>query len=355
MSYNRQVSEGNNIPLRVFSVPALLDVQTLSQFKIRGGLAGQVLTALNPAGDLAWGVGGGGGGGIPEAPQDGTPYGRQDAGWNRVIPENGLIDGGSFLPGASEIIQSRRSAALAPPSALLPGELAFIVAAGNVTKVYVGSSTGNRLLLSTVVTDNPIMTAPYVLLSGGDMTGFLTVLPPVLPDDAASKEYVDNALASLGLYMGVWAPAANNPDISAGGTQNGENYLAVTAGGTPEVVTDTIPGLTGLTVQDGDRIIWAQDLGEWQIIPTGNLDVSIADARYVNVTGDSMSGPLNMGAQRVANIALVPLTAGEATSKQYVDNLVAGGFQGVVTDTSLIGNGLLATPLEVAAIDVGTY
>jgi hypothetical protein len=207
-----------------------------------------------------------------------------------------------------------------------------------------------------VPTDNPIMTGDYLLLSGGQMTGYVQVLPPVLDDDAATKLYVDDAIASLGLYLGSWQPAANNPDITAGGTLNGENYIAETADpAVPEVVTDPVPGLQGLTIRNGDRIIWAAALGEWQVIRAGPLDVATADARYVQQAGDVMSGILNMGGNRINGINLLPITPGEATSKQYVDTLVAGGFQGVTTDASLTGDGQLATPLSVDIIDAGTF
>lgn len=63
--------------------------------------------------------GGGGGGGVPEAPVDGTPYARQDAGW---VAANGKIDrtiGGTLKTGASAV--------------LLPGESFTVVLTYDMT------------------------------------------------------------------------------------------------------------------------------------------------------------------------------------------------------------------------------
>jgi hypothetical protein len=116
--------------------------------------------------------------------------------------------------------------------------------------------------------------------------------------DVANKDYVDTAIAAGAVYRGLWAPAANIPDLigAAAPTINGENYICATANpAIPEVVTAAVPGLQGKTVHDGNRIIWAQDLAIWQMVSTG-LDIATADDRYVNVTGDTMSGDLRIAA-----------------------------------------------------------
>lgn len=63
---------------------------------------------------------------------------------------------------------------------------------------------------------------------------------------------------------------------------------------------------------------------------TGTTDVvaaditALVDAEYVNASGDTMSGDLNMGGNRVTSLAS-PVNAGDAASKSYVDS-VAGGL-----------------------------
>jgi hypothetical protein len=158
-------------------------------------------------------------------------------------------------------LQIDRDYTNATPVALLPGMLHAELS--NFTKVWIGSPTGNRLILSDDVAQPPpvltnylrlsggnmlgfltlnqnaaapmhavplqqmtaaIAAAPYLPLSGGNMTGPLMVVdPPASPTAAASKNYVDSQIA-----------AANYLPLT-GGTLTGPlavnaAYLTLTAG-----------------------------------------------------------------------------------------------------------------------------
>jgi len=56
--------------------------------------------------------------------------------------------------------------------------------------------------------------------------------------------------------------------------------------------------------------------------PNSALSVGDGDARYVNVTGDSMSGTLDMGGNKIISLA-TPTGGSDASNKSYVDAEVA--------------------------------
>jgi hypothetical protein len=87
----------------------------------------------------------------------------------------------------SQTVQILRSS---PPITLLPGALS--VELGVQTKLWVGSGTGNRLLLSSDPVDTSVL--PYLKLTGGTLSGPLTLSgAPTLGLHATTKLYVDNA------------------------------------------------------------------------------------------------------------------------------------------------------------------
>jgi uncharacterized protein YjbI with pentapeptide repeats len=55
---------------------------------------------------------------------------------------------------------------------------------------------------------------------------------------------------------------------------------------------------------------------------TSFFTTSASDARYVNVTGDTMSGALAMGTNKITGVG-TPTASGDAANKSYVDGLVA--------------------------------
>jgi hypothetical protein len=151
---------------------------------------------------------------------------------------------------------------------------------------------------------------PYLPLSGGTMTGGDITLfrDPTQPLHASPRSYVDNAINLAGNYLGTWSVAANSPNISAGGAISNANYVAVTANpATPEVVPVGVPGIAGLTVANGDRIIWASGLGTWQILRNAGVTLAAADARYVALGGSVMTGALTLSGNAASALQAVPL------------------------------------------------
>jgi hypothetical protein len=195
--------------------------------------------------------------------------------------------------------------------------------------------TRNTVQLST-------LDGTYVNASGDTMEGMLVLYAdPTADMDAATKGYVDQAIASYSTFQGNWQVAANIPNITAGGTINAENYLCETANpATPEVAPAGIPGIGGLTISNGDRIIWVTASAVWTLTRSSALTQAEGDAFYVDVAGDTMTGFLTLSAD--------PTAALHAATKEYVD------AHGVITWNNRAGNVTLTTA-DVTAVADSTY
>jgi len=126
----------------------------------------------------------------------------------------------------------------------------------------------------------------FVNVSGDTMTGPLVLSgDPTASAQAANKHYIDNAISLAGNYLGTWAVASNTPSITAGGSVSNANYVAVTVNpGTPETAPGGIPGIAGQTVNNGDRIIWAAGISQWQILRSPSPNVASFNTRTGAVT-----------------------------------------------------------------------
>ena len=154
------------------------------------------------------------------------------------------------------------------------------------------------------------MGTAYLPVAGGQMLGqinmggnLLTGLAlPQNPTDATSKQYVDALIADMRLFVDTWQVAANIPDISNISTITaGDYYIAVTANPTvPETAPSNIPGIGGMTINNGDMVIYSEATAQYELVRGGPLTVAEADALFVNKAGDSMTGGLAI----VANAGL---------------------------------------------------
>lgn len=194
--------------------------------------------------------------------------------------------------------------------------------------------------------------ASRLALAGGQMQGALLLLPPYdLEDEAVSKQYVDDAIAAFSAYMGTWLVASNVPDISAGGTRNSENYIAITADpAAPETAPPGIPGIGGKAIHNGDRIIWSADLHVWQVLREGNLTLQLADARYLQLTGGIMQGPLVLNAD-----ATGPMEPATLRQLETYLPLAGGALTGALTLAADATRPLEAVTLQqLTATGMGT-
>lgn len=200
-----------------------------------------------------------------------------------------------------------------------------------------------------IATNSGATGGAYVALSGSTMTGPLTLYgDPTTDLQAAPRRYVDNAINLAGNYLGTWSVAANSPNISGGGSISNANYVATTSNpAVPETVPVGVPGIAGLTVGNGDRVIWASGLGVWQILRSAGVTLAAADARYVALAGSTMTGALVLNGNASAALNPVPLQQLTSTLGSYAP-IASPTFTGTVTipsGASIAGYAPLAAPV----------
>jgi hypothetical protein len=243
---------------------------------------------------------------VPEAPFDDDAYGRRYNSWAAVL----RLSGGTM-----------RGPLMLAADPLDPMEAA--------TRGYVGTSIAN------LVPEAPADGATYgrqnkdwaaaLPLIGGTLTGPLILAgDPTENSHAATKQYVDNALATGLAYQGTWSVAANDPDLTTIAVQGGFRWLCVTA---DPAISETPPvdidGLTGKSISDGDFILWDAQVRQFALIAAGGLTKADADSLYLSLGGGTITGPLTLPD--------APMFALHAATKGYVDGflpLIGGMLSG---------------------------
>ena len=162
--------------------------------------------------------------------------------------------------------------------------------------------------------------------------------------DAINKDYVDSKIGAVsgiaGLDSGGKVPAAQLPDIAISDTfvvVSQAAMLALTAE-VGDVAVRTDVNKTFILKTAG-----ASTLANWQelLTPTdavtsvdGQTGVVDLSANYVNVTGDTMSGALAMGTNKITGLG-TPTASTDAATKNYVDTVVIApsNLTGVITSS----------------------
>ena len=184
---------------------------------------------------------------------------------------------------------------------------------------------------------------PVVKLSGGSMSGFLSLVgPPEQPRHAVTKEYADG-LANGSLYQGAWSVAANTPNIITAPHSHGFRYLCTTVNpATPETANPALPGIGGQLIFNGSFIIWDAPLNKWDLLApvTGGLTQEAADLRYLRLAGGTTTGKI----VTPATVDADPATT--VTTKGYVDSKVSSGADVTAWQTHA-ANGLWNTRSSV--------
>lgn len=190
-------------------------------------------------------------------------------------------------------------------------------------------------------------TGVFLPLAGGAMTGNINMsgntiqnmaAVPAMPNGAAPAQWVLNQIASVSLYQGTWNADTNVPDLTQLSTHvNAYTWIAITTAVDGVVIGPAIPGLQGMTVFNGDTIIYSTVQGQFMAIHAGGLTLPEADARYVQLAGSQMSGALLLNAN-----ASQPL---QAVTFQQLQAFVPPGAVGEApNDGQLYGrNGLTAS------------
>jgi hypothetical protein len=152
--------------------------------------------------------------------------------------------------------------------------------------------------------------------AGDTMTGPLVIgIQPVSPGEVANKQYVDEAIAASALYQGVWHVASNSPDLtpSVMNPLNGWSWIAQTVDpNTPEIAPPALPGIGGMQIDSGDRVLWDAAAAAYDTVKGSSLSIQEARTLFVEIAGDTMTGPLVLFGD--------PPNPAMAANKNYVDN-----------------------------------
>ena len=215
---------------------------------------------------------GGSGGGIADAPSDGTTYARNTAAWTHLTHSDitdwtvslsiyaplasPVFTGTPSLPtGTTGVTQtlgnsSARLATTAFVAAAVSGSSSGIADAPNDGTLYGRKSLGWAHLAHTDITDWATQLSGYLLLTGGVLTGMLTLAAdPSSNLQAATKQYVDNKAGT----PGPQGPAGPTGPTGASGPQGpigvtGAPGATGPAGPTgPAGADSTVPGPAGPT------------------------------------------------------------------------------------------------------------
>jgi hypothetical protein len=135
----------------------------------------------------------------------------------------------------------------------------------------------------------------HVVISKDTFEVFVpVVLPadPTAPLEAATKQYVDKS----GLYRGTYSPATNVPDLAVVPTVDQYQWMVNLAD--PLVGEATIVDLPGIPLGtlmfEGDFINWSLSDAAYTYVGGGGISRPEADALYVKLAGDTMTGALNL-------------------------------------------------------------
>ncbi len=247
---------------------------------------------------------------------------------------------------------------------------------------YNGAEWVNHTLVAADLSDVTATAAELNILDGATLTvtelNYVDGVTSAIQGQLDNKQAIDAGLTSLSALSGTGiivqtadnvfaartlvAPAAGitisdpagiagNPtfalagDLAALEGLTGTGYVVRTGDGT--ATTRSLVGVDGNTVITNGSGVSSDttiDLAEITQAATGSfvkvtLDdfgrvtgntavvtsdiTALVDATYVNVAGDSMTGTLAMGGNRITGLG-APTGAGDATTKSYVDSAVAG-------------------------------
>jgi hypothetical protein len=136
--------------------------------------------------------------------------------------------------------------------------------------------------------------------AGDSMTGPLYIpILPTSPDEVTNKQYVDEQIAANSLYQGVWHVAQNDPDLTPAVMipLNGWSWIAQTIDpNAPEVAPPGLPGISGLSIDSGDRVLWDAGIAAYAVVKGSSLSIQEARAAFVEIAGDRMTGNLSFTA-----------------------------------------------------------
>ena len=192
--------------------------------------------------------------------------------------------------------------------------------------------------------DKPVSTATQTALdgklnlSGGTMSGAIAMgsnkitglATPTNDADASTKKYVDDQISGLGTLLEFKGTVATESDLPLSGMSKGDVYIVTT---------------------DNSEWVWTSDSATGTIADYEKLGPTIDLSGYLEKSGGTMTGAINMGSNKITNLA-TPTADADAATKKYVDD-TAGGV--IMTATGTIGTSATSAEVSYSGTLINAY
>jgi hypothetical protein len=191
-----------------------------------------------------------------------------------------------------------------------------INASGTITGAVSGDVSGNVTSTGTS-TFNNVTISGTLNMDGATTATIQNLTDPVNPQDAATRNYVENRIADV---IDAAPAALDTLNEIAASLADDANFAGTMTTALAGKVNDTGDTMTGDLTMSGATVTGLP-------LPVNPTEASSKaytdqqDALQVSRSGDSMSGQLAMGLNKIVNLA-APTDPNDATRKSYVDGIL---------------------------------
>lgn len=220
---------------------------------------------------------------------------------------------------------------------------------GNVTGNLTGNVTGNVTASSGSSSFNDVTINGSLNMNSGSAGTVTGLSAPVNGTDAATKTYVDTSISNL--------------IDTAPGTLDTLNELAAALGDDPNFATTVTNSIATKVSKAGDTMSGALAMGTNKITglgaPSASTDaatkgyVDTADAAKLNLSGGTMTGNIVMGSNKVTSTA-TPTTDDDLTRKGYVDSILGSATSAATSAAAAASSATAAAGSASAAATSAT-
>lgn len=219
---------------------------------------------------------------------------------SKIVASTGAATNGQLLIGSTGANPVAAALTAGTGISITNGAGSITVANTGVTSVAIASDSSPAL---TVASGSPVTTTGTIHLAvGSQLVGLQAITGTGIVIKNGASSYSTGAVTGTAGNISV----TNGDGVAANPTVN---LVTVTDSGTGTFLklnTDSFGRVTGTTA-----------------VTTSDI-TTLVDSTYVNTSGDTMTGNLNMGGTNIVTGLAAPTGGTDATNKNYVDAFVTG-------------------------------
>ena len=188
---------------------------------------------------------------------------------------------------------------------------------GNVTGDVTGDLTGNVTATSGTTTLANVSITGSLDMNSGTVGTVTNLSTPQNPADAATKQYVDTSIQNV---IDTAPAALDTLNELAAAINDDANFASTVTNSLSQKVSKNGDSMSGILNMGNNKVTSLA-------APTATGDaanksyVDTQDGTRVAKSGDTMSGNLDMGSNRISNLAS-PSTPSDAANRSYVDSIL---------------------------------